>query len=58
MNQFIHPCHPETAEILTNAEHAYQDGEITREQRNEIIMQCIELETNESMLKHYQEVVT
>ena len=58
MNIHIHPCHPETTEIITNAEHAYQDGEITREQRNEIIMQCIELETNEQMLKHYQEVVT
>jgi len=55
MNQFIHPCHAETAEILTNAEHAYQDGEITREQRNDAVMMCIAAETEDEMLREYQE---
>lgn len=45
MNNNIRLCPPETAEIITNAEHAYLDGEITREQRDEIIMQAIKHDT-------------
>ena len=50
LNQFMRICHPETHEIITNAEHAFEDGEITREQRNEIIMSCIAAETERLML--------
>ena len=45
MNQFIQECDPETTEILTNAYHALEDKEITREQYNEIVCSCIAAET-------------
>ena len=45
MNQFIKECDEETREILTNAYHALEDMEITREQYNEIVRSCIAAET-------------
>lgn len=50
LNQFMRICHPETHEIITNIEHAYQDGEITRDERNELIKAAIAAETENIML--------
>jgi hypothetical protein len=50
LNQFLKICHKETHEIITNAEHAFEDGEIDREQRNEVIMAAIAAETERLML--------
>lgn len=49
-NSFIRTCHPETSEIITNAEHAFQRGEITRAERDAVIMSCIASETEHAML--------
>ena len=49
LNQFMKICHPETHEIITNAEHAYQDGEITKEQRDDVIKACIQAETESAL---------
>jgi len=51
LNQFLKICHPETHEIITNAEHAFANGEITREQKNDIIKSCIAAETERLMLQ-------
>ena len=47
---FMKICCEETHEIITNAEHAYQDGEITKEQRDDVIKACIQAETERIML--------
>ena len=44
-NKFLKTCHPETHEMITNAERAYQDGLITREQRDDAIKAAIAAET-------------
>lgn len=49
-NQFLKDCHPETHEMITNAEHAYEDGLITREQRDDAIRAAIAAETERMML--------
>lgn len=49
-NQFLKICSDETHEIITNAERAYEAGEITREQRNEVITAAIAAETENFML--------
>lgn len=54
MTHHIHPCHPETTEIIANAEHALEDGEITREQRNDVIMACIAAEMENCILQSYE----
>lgn len=46
-------CNYETHEIITNAEHAFLAGEITREERNDIIMAAIKTETEIMVLGHY-----
>jgi hypothetical protein len=49
-NQFLKECHPETHEMIMNAEHAFEDGEIDRKQRNEVIMAAIAAETERLVL--------
>ena len=49
-NQFMRDCHPETHEMITNAENAYRDGLITREERNDAIKAAIAAETESLML--------
>ena len=50
MNTNIKRLNQKQHEIITNAEHALEDGEITREQRDEIIKSCIASETERLML--------
>lgn len=50
LNQLMKMCHPETSEIITNAEHAYEDRLITREERNAAIKAAIAAETESLML--------
>ena len=50
LNQFMKICHHETHEIIVNAEHAYAEKEITKEQRDDIIKACIQAETERMML--------
>ena len=49
-NQFLKTCHPETHEMITNAERAFTDGLITREQRDDAIKAAIAAETEMRML--------
>lgn len=49
-NQFLKDCHPETHEMITNAERAYRDGLITRSQRDDAIRAAIAAETESRML--------
>lgn len=44
-NQFMKECHPETHEMITNAERAYESGEISREERDDAIRTAIMWET-------------
>ena len=44
-NQFLKTCNPETHEIIVNAEQAYRDGEITLEQKWDVIKAAIAAET-------------
>ena len=53
-NQLMKICHPETHEIITNAENAYRDGLITREERNDAIKAAIAAETENQMLTNYE----
>lgn len=50
LNQLMKICHPETHEMITNAENAYRDGLITREERNDAIKAAIAAETENQML--------
>lgn len=50
MNTTIKTCTEDQHEIITNAERAYEAGEITREQRNEVITAAIAAETENFML--------
>lgn len=50
LNQFMRECHPETREMITNAERAFADGLITREQRDDAVMAAIAAETEMRML--------
>lgn len=50
LNNLMKICHPETHEMITNAERAYLDGLITREQRNDAIMAAIQAETESKIL--------
>jgi len=52
-NQFMRSCHTETHEIITNAERAYRDGLITREERDEAIKAAITAEAENKMLAKY-----
>jgi hypothetical protein len=49
-NQFLKNCHPETHEMITNAERAYRAGHITREERDDAIKAAIAAETESLML--------
>lgn len=53
-NRFLKTCHPETHEMITNAENAYRDGLITREERNDAIKAAIAAETENQMLTNYE----
>lgn len=55
LNQFMKICNEETHEIITNVERAFQNGEITREKRNEVIMSAIAHETEIFVLGTSQE---
>lgn len=48
-------AHPETHEILNNVRVAYQAGEITREQYNDVVMSCFRAEAESQILGHYTE---
>lgn len=50
MNANIKQCHPETTKILTNARAALENGEITNEQYNDVVMMCIAAETEWAIL--------
>ena len=49
-NQFLKTCNPETHEIIVNAEQAYRDGEITLEQKWDVIKAAIAAETEAAIL--------
>ena len=49
-NQLMKMCHPETREMITNAERAHRAGQITREQRDDAIRAAIAAETENRML--------
>ena len=49
-NQFMKTCHPETHEIIVNAEQAYRDGKITLEQKWDVIKAAIAAETEAAIL--------
>lgn len=49
-NQFLRTCHPETHEIIVNAEQAHRDGEITLEQKWDVIKAAIAAETEAAIL--------
>ena len=49
-NQFLKTCHPETHEIIVNAEQAYRDGKITLEQKWDVIKAAIAAETEAAIL--------
>lgn len=53
-NQFLKTCHPETREMITNAERAYRAGKITREERDDAIRAAIAAETENQMLTNYE----
>ena len=50
LHQFMKDCHPETHEMIVNAEHALEDGLITREQYQDAIKAAITAETENKML--------
>lgn len=50
-NQFLKNCHRETHEMITNAERAFANGLITREQRDDAIKAAIAAETEAKTLK-------
>lgn len=50
MNKYISECDPETHEIIVNACRAYDNGEITREERDAVIMEAIRHDTEMKML--------
>ena len=54
-NQYLNTCHPETHEIIINAESAYRDGEITLEQKWDVIKAAIAAETEMKLLGNAQE---
>ena len=49
-NQLMKMCHPATHEMITNAERAFANGLITREERNAAIKAAIAAETESLML--------
>jgi len=53
--QLIKPVHPETHEILNNLQAAYQAGEVTTEQRNDVVLSCFRAEIESEVLGAYPE---
>jgi hypothetical protein len=49
-NQLMKMCHPETHEMITNAERAHRAGLITREERDDARQAAIAAETESLML--------
>ena len=54
-NQYLKTCHPETHEIIVNAEAAYRNREITLEQKWDVIKAAIAAETEMKLLGNAQE---
>lgn len=51
----IKPVHTETHQILNNLQAAYQAGEVTTEQRNDIVLSCFRAEIEAEVLGAYPE---
>jgi len=51
--KLITQAHPETHEILNNLRAAYDAGEISKEQYNEIVIACLRAETEWQVLGKY-----
>lgn len=49
-NQFLKECHPETHEMIMNAETAYAEGLITLEEKWDAVRAAITAETENKLL--------
>jgi hypothetical protein len=55
MQSLLNTCHPETHEILNNARAAYQSGEISKEDYNDVVLTCFRAEQEWKLKGMYPE---